>query len=675
MAGTFEAPEVVQEELDILIIGGGMASCGTAYEIMRWAEAVKAETGKDLKIKLVDKAALDRSGAVAQGLSAINTYIGDKQDPADYARMISNDLMGITRDDLTYDCGRNVDDAVHLFEEWGLPIWKTDASGVRHDGADAIKEGIPSLKDGGQPVRSGKWQIMINGESYKWIVAEGAKKALGLARIEERIFIVHLINDKNDPSRIAGAAGFSVRENKIYIYKAKAVMLAAGGCVNLFRPRSVGEGQGRAWYPVWNAGSTYAMAAEAGAEMTMMENRFVPARFKDGYGPVGAWFLLFKAKAMNAYGEDYMVKNKEMLNDYPPYGQANVPAACLRNHLMLKEMKEGRGPIWMDTVTALGKLKETLSAKEVKHLEAEAWEDFLDMSVGQCGVWVGENIEPEKKMSELMPTEPYLLGSHSGCCGIWVSGPTDLGAPTTETEPGVPAHLPSGWNWGYRSMTTVKGLFTAGDGVGASGHKFSSGSFAEGRLAAKAMVKYALDNPDYKLEFDETPEQIAETIWRPVRTFLEHKDYTTAIDINPHYITPKMLQFRLQKIMDEYVAGCSTYYNTNDKMLAVAEEKLEMLKEDSKKLRAKDLHELLRAWENYHRILTAEAHMKHIQFREESRYPGFYYRTDKNFVDEKNWHCFVNSIYDKHSKKWTCFKRAHVDLVDKSKLFKTAAAH
>jgi adenylylsulfate reductase subunit A len=45
---------------------------------MRWAEVLKAETGKDLKIKLVDKAALDRSGAVAQGLSAINTYIGGK---------------------------------------------------------------------------------------------------------------------------------------------------------------------------------------------------------------------------------------------------------------------------------------------------------------------------------------------------------------------------------------------------------------------------------------------------------------------------------------------------------------------------------------------------------------------------------------------------------------------
>jgi adenylylsulfate reductase subunit A len=672
MAGTFENPEVVQEEVDILLIGGGMACCGAAYEMMRWTEAVKAETGTDLKIKLVDKAAMDRSGAVAQGLSAINTYIGTEQDPADYARMVSNDLMGITRDDLAYDLGRHVDDSVHLFEEWGLPIWKTDAEGVRHDGAESLREGLPALKDGGKPVRSGKWQIMINGESYKWIVAEATKKALGMDRIQERIFIVKLVNDKNDPGRVAGAVGFSTREHQLYVYKFKACLLVAGGCVNIFRPRSVGEGTGRAWYPVWNAGSTYAMAAEAGAELTMMENRFVPARFKDGYGPVGAWFLLFKSKAINAYGEEYLSKPEAqtLLQPYGPYNRAYVTPSCLRNHVMLNEMLEGRGPIYMDTVTALGKLAETMTPKEIKHLEAEAWEDFLDMCIGQAGVWAGENIEPEKTNSELMPTEPYLLGSHSGCCGIWVSGPTDLGAPTSEELSGVPAHLPSGWNWGYRSMTTVKGLFTAADGVGASGHKFSSGSHAEGRLAAKAMIKFAMDNKDWKPELDTSVDELIEEIYRPVRNYLEHKDYTTAIDVNPNYITPRMLQFRLQKIMDEYVAGVATYYRTNAKMMDVAERKLEMLKEDALKMRAKDLHELLRAWENYHRILAGEAHMKHIQFREESRYPGFYYRMDFNKVDDENWKVFVNSIYDRKTKTWTNFKRAHVDLVDKSKLFK-----
>jgi adenylylsulfate reductase subunit A len=661
----FGNPEVIEEVVDILIIGGGMGACGAAYEIGPWLQAAR-KAGVEISVKLVDKAAMDRSGAVAQGLSAINTYIGPDQDPADYARMVSNDLMGITRDDLTYDLGRHVDESVHLFEEWGLPIWKLDEHGERHDGS----KGLPSLKEGGRPVRSGKWQIMINGESYKWIVAEAAKKALGMNNIEEHIFIVRLVNDRNDSNRIAGAVGFSVRENKVVVFRCKACLLVAGGCVNIFRPRSVGEGMGRAWYPVWNAGSTYAMAAEAGAEMTMMENRFVPIRFKDGYGSVGAWFLLFKSQATNAYGEDYLQRNREMLNDYPPYGQAAVPATCLRNHLMLKEMREGRGPIWMDTVAALANLRESMSPREVKHLEAEVWEDFLDMSIGQCGIWAGENIEPEKRNSELIPSEPYLLGSHAGCCGIWVSGPEDVGAPREEEMDGVPEHLPEGWSWGYRSMTTVKGLFSAADGVGASGHKFSSGSHAEGRIAAKAMVKYVMDNREHTPELDTSVEALVEEIYRPVRNYLEFKEYSTAIDVNPNYITPRMLQLRLQKIMDEYVAGVSTYYTTNGQMLNLAEQKLEMLKEDAQKMRAKDLHELLRAWENYHRILTAEAHMKHIQFRQESRYPGFYYRADKNFIDEENWHCFVNSIYDKTTRSWTCFKRAHVDLVDKSKLFR-----
>ncbi|MEJ2346047.1 MAG: adenylyl-sulfate reductase subunit alpha [Gammaproteobacteria bacterium] len=630
----FGNPEVVEEEVDILIIGGGMAACGAGVEIMRWAE------GSDLKIKLVDKAAMDRSGAVAQGLSAINTYMGEN-DPSDYVRMVRTDLMGIIREDLVYDVGRHVDSSVHLFEEWGLPVWK-------QPGDEGKK-----LTEGGKPVRSGKWQIMINGESYKWIVAEAAKKALGTENVQERVFIVKLVNDKNDPERVAGAVGFSVREDKVFVYKFKCCLLVCGGAVNVFRPRSVGEGTGRAWYPVWNAGSTYAMALEAGAEGTMLENRFVPARFKDGYGPVGAWFLLFKAKAMNAYGEDYQTKNADLLKEhnYGNHAHGHVMGTCLRNHLMMEEMRNGNGPIIMDTPTALKNLSETMTPKEIKHLEAEAWEDFLDMTIGQCGVWAGENIEPDKEVSELMPTEPYLLGSHAGCAGLWVSGPTDL--------PGVP----DDWSWGYRGMTTVKGLFTAGDGVGASGHKFSSGAFTEGRFAAKSMIKFAQDNKDWKPELEDSVEELVEEIYKPVRNFIEHKDYTTAIDVNPHYITPKMLQFRLQKIMDEYVAGVSTMYQTNGKMLEIAERKLEMLKEDSLKMRAKDLHELLRAWENYHRIMAAEAHMKHIQFREETRYPGYYYRADFRDLDDDNWRVFVNSKYDRKSKQWTLRKVPYVQMI------------
>ncbi len=631
MSGTFGNPEIIDIDTDILIVGGGMAACGAAFEAKRWS-------GDDMKITLVDKAALDRSGAVAMGLSAINTYLGDNN-PEDYCRMVSADLMGITRDDLVFDVGRHVDDSVELFEEWGLPIWK-----------DKETEGV-ALRDGGKPVRSGKWQIMINGEGYKTIVAEAAKKALGIENIIERCFIVKYLLDQNEENRISGAVGLSVREHKLFVFKANAILNVCGGCVNIFRPRSNGEGNGRTWYPVWNAGSTYAMAAEVGAELTMMENRFVPARFKDGYGPVGAWFLLFKSKATNGFGEDYVVKNADMLADYAPYDKAAVVPTCLRNHAMLKEMIEGRGPIMMHTDVAMAKLAETMTPKEIKHLEAEAWEDFLDMCIGQAGVWAGMNIRPEEKPSELMPTEPYLLGSHSGCCGIWVSGPEDI--------------APAEWQWGYNRMTTVKGLFTAGDGVGASGHKFSSGSHAEGRIAGKTMVKFVKDNAGFTPALKGDIPAIAEEIYLPVRNYLEHKDKTTDEDVNPHYITPAMFQKRLQKYMDEYVAGVSTYYHTNAKMLEVGLQHLTWLKEDSANLRAKDLHELMRAWENYHRLWAAEAHLRHIMFREETRYPGFFYRTDFMALNEAEWKCFVNSRHDPATGEWEMKKVPHIDLVEK----------
>ncbi|MBU2489607.1 MAG: FAD-binding protein, partial [Proteobacteria bacterium] len=147
-------PEVEEREVDILIVGGGMAACGTAFEIKKWAA--------DKKILLVDKAAMERSGAVAQGLSAINTYIGENS-PDDYVRMVRNDLMGLVREDLIFDLGTHVDDSVHLFEEWGLPIWKKDDAGKNLDGKKGQKVG--TLKSGAKPVRTGKWQIMINGES------------------------------------------------------------------------------------------------------------------------------------------------------------------------------------------------------------------------------------------------------------------------------------------------------------------------------------------------------------------------------------------------------------------------------------------------------------------------------------------------------------------------------
>ena len=45
-------------DADILVVGGGMSGCGATYESRYW--------GRDLKIVCVEKANIERSGAVAQ---------------------------------------------------------------------------------------------------------------------------------------------------------------------------------------------------------------------------------------------------------------------------------------------------------------------------------------------------------------------------------------------------------------------------------------------------------------------------------------------------------------------------------------------------------------------------------------------------------------------------------
>ncbi|ACS78297.1 adenylyl-sulfate reductase subunit alpha [Maridesulfovibrio salexigens] len=644
-------PELIEKDVDLLLVGGGMGNCGVAYEAMRWIEKV----GGDISIMLLDKAAMERSGAVAQGLSAINTYLGEN-DADDYVRMVRTDLMGLVREDLIFDLGRHVDDSVHLFEEWGLPCWiKKDGKNL--DGAAAKAAGL-SLRNGDACVRSGRWQMMINGESYKCIVAEAAKMALGEENYMERIFIVKMLLDANEPNRIAGAVGFSTRENKVYVFKCNAAVVACGGAVNVYRPRSTGEGMGRAWYPVWNAGSTYTMCAQVGAEMTMMENRFVPARFKDGYGPVGAWFLLFKAKATNYKGEDYCETNRAMLKPYEDrgYAKGHVIPTCLRNHMMLREMREGRGPIYMDTATALQNTFKELSPAEQKHLESEAWEDFLDMCVGQANLWACQNIEPENSGSEIMPTEPYLLGSHSGCCGIWTSGPDEDWVPEDYKVKADNGKV-------YNRMTTVNGLWTCADGVGASGHKFSSGSHAEGRIVGKQMVRWVVDHKDFKPTIKENAADLAKEIYQPWYTYEEGKGISTDPVVNPNYITPKNFMMRLVKATDEYGGGVGTMYVTSKSLLHTGFHLLEMLEEDSRKLAARDLHELMRCWEQFHRLWTVRLHMQHIEFREESRYPGFYYRGDFMGLDDSKWKCFVNSKYDVEKGETTVFKKAYHQII------------
>ncbi len=615
--------ETVEVNTDLLIIGGGMAACGAATEAAYWAKK------HGLKVTMVDKAVPERSGAVAMGLSAINQYLGIKDGdntPEDYVRYVRQDLMGISREDLVFNIARHVDSSVHLFEKWGLKIW-TD--------------------ENGKYVHEGRWQLMINGESYKIIVAEAARNAIADAggEIIERVFVCEPIVKDN---KCLGAVGFSVRENKFYVFKAKATIIAAGGAVHVFRPRSVGEGFGRSWYPPFNTGSSAYFTIKAGCEMTCQEVRFIPVRFKDAYGPVGAWFLLFKSRAVSAGGGEYMAVRKEELKNWAPYGLVKPIPANLRNYLGMLDVEAGLGPLYMQTHEAIANLAEEYKddpkafKKKMKELEAEAWEDFLDMTISQAHLWAAQNIKPEEKPSEIAACEPYFIGSHSGASGAWVSGPEDL---------------PTPYKWGYENMTTVDGLFAAGDASGASSHKFSSGSHAEGRIAGKAAIKYIVEKGEEPKVDSAMIEELKKQVFAPLDRFEQYKDLTTDPEVNPNYILWRQFMDRLQKIMDEYAGGVTAAFKTSKPLLDRALELFVFLKEDSEKLAASNLHELMRCWENIHRMWQAEAHIRTILFREETRWPGYYFRSDFPKMDEENWHCFVNCKWDPSSGEWEMMKK------------------
>jgi adenylylsulfate reductase subunit A len=279
------------------------------------------------------------------------------------------------------------------------------------------------------------------------------------------------------------------------------------------------------------------------------------------------------------------------------------------------------------------------------------------MTISQAILWAATNVQPEEKSSEIAAAEPYFIGSHSGASGAWVSGPEDLQTDTTKND----------YFWGYANMSTVPALFCAGDASGASSHKFSSGSHAEGRIAAKAAIKYIVEHNQAPKVDAATVEAIKAEVLKPLDTFEQFKGATTDPEVNPNYMKPRMFMFRLQKIMDEYAAGITAQFSTNEALLTRALELLAFLKEDSEKLAASNLHELMRCWENVHRMWQAEAHVRTMLFRQETRWPGYYFRSDKPTLDESKWHVFANCKYDPKSNSWQMLTRPILHIFEQQK--------
>ena len=466
--------------------------------------------------------------------------------------------------------------------------------------------GLPVVKDAdGSYKRRGRWNVEIFGESLKPILAEAVRKAG--ATVFNRMAVADLICHEG---RVAGAIAFSVRDASLHVFLAKAVIVCTGGASGLYRPNNQGSAHHKIWYSPFNTGAGYAIGLRAGAEMTSLEMRFIALRTRDVIAPTGTLALGFGAPQVNALGVEFMKEN------YAQVGGERAPTPW-RVYAPTREYAEGRGPCFLDT--------RGLSPERVRALK----EAYLSMYPGIVLYWAANDLDPAHEPIEICGTEPYVMGGHCQA-GYWID---------------------------EQRRTTLPGLYAAGDVSGGAPYKFVSGCWVEGAIAAETAVADIMDVRTMMVDIGTLGDGIEASRARILAPY--RRDSQTPGPV----VLPQEAEERLQKIMDEYAGGLSSAYQTNKAMLTMAEQKLDALEKQLTYLMARSPHDLMQAHEVIDRLLVAQALVKHMLTREETRWPAFHSRSDFPERNDADWLNFVNTRYDKERGAWHISRRPYTKMV------------
>jgi len=292
-------------EAEILIIGGGLSGL--------WAANRAKETIDNVLI--VDKGAeigLSGQGYFSGGgIQAVPP--GDNVD--DYVKDIIYLGDGLYEQDLLEKILKQSWDRIEDYQRMGVAFIKEKDGRLRYIPQRGLKHNACYL---GEPSGSG-------GQSMMAALAREANK-LGVKYLN-RIYITNLL--KSD-GRVVGAVGFNFRSGRFHIFKAKAVIVASGGCSF----RGGYEDTQIAW------GGGLDMVFRAGAELKNLEFMriwIIPREFRwEGV----TYLLPLGAELVNEAGEHFM-------NRYSPSLKSN----CDYNYIaraMAMETKAGRGPFYLD---------------------------------------------------------------------------------------------------------------------------------------------------------------------------------------------------------------------------------------------------------------------------------------------------------------------------------------
>ena len=445
---------------------------------------------------------------------------------------------------------------------------------------DMEKRGLTILKDkDGKYVSRGWRNLKINGENIKPLLEKELRKQENV-KVFEHVNITDLRYD----GKVRGAYGFGINDGIFYEFRAKAVLMATGGASGLYRPNNPEGAAHQMWYSPFNTGAGLCMGILAGAEMTTFEMRFIALRCKDTIAPTGTLAQGAGAKQVNSLGEIYEDR----------YGLSTSQ----RLWGTVKENSEGRGPCYLKT-TGIDEEK-----------EKELYKAYLNMAPMQTLKWAATE-GPSKKDVEIEGTEPYVVGGHTAS-GFWIE---------------------------RNRMTTLPGLFAAGDVAGGASQKYVTGAFAEGDIAAEGMKEYI--EREWKAADDrEVLDKQAEKIGRKYEEILGRKDRSGE---NTAFYGVRELERTMQKIMDEYAGGIKTDYKYTGHGLDIADERIRILMESIDNTQIDDMHDLLELYELRERLVVSRVLIAHLKAREETRWHCFQENADHPGKSDE-FECYINSV-------------------------------
>ena len=132
-----------------------------------------------------------------------------------------------------------------------------------------------------------------------------------------------------------------------------------------------------------------------------------------------------------------------------------------------------------------------------------------------------------------------------------------------------------------------------------------------------------------------------------------------------YLVPPYDFETRIQKILEEYAGGASTFFEMNEERLVVARKHLSLLPGQYSYLCAKDLHELMLCQEVINRVDVARVLVEHLIFRKRNtlaRIPDAAGLSERETT--KTGLKFVNSTYDAASDEITLLTRPYEQILD-----------